>query len=420
MATSLPKGTRDIYGLEVLQWKMLEETINSICNDFGFSEIRTPIFEYTELFIKTTGETSDIVLKEMYTFNDRGGKSLTLKPEATPPVVRAFINNNMTEILNPTKLYYITPLFRCERPQAGRMRQFNQFGIEAFGSYLPNADVEVISIAYELFNRLGLENIELRINTLGCKHCRTEYDKKLKSFLKQNISKLCPLCVERYDKKPLRILDCKNEKCQEVLIDVPLTIDSLGEECNEHFTNVQAMLKNIDIPFVIDPKIVRGLDYYSRTVFEFISSDLGAQSTVCGGGRYDDLVQNSGGNQTGGVGFGLGLERLIMIMEKQDKMLKAKNCVDVFVGHIGEKGLLRSQSLVFKLRQNSISAESDLLNRTVKGQLKYSNKIGSKYTIIIGENEIETDIVTIKNMNNGEQKQLPLNDVLEFFKDEKS
>ena len=417
MMPSVPRGTKDLYGKEIDLYTELENKIRILCDNFGFLEIRTPIFEYTELFIKATGETSDIVQKEMYTFNDRGGKSLTLKPEGTPGAVRAFIEHNLKDEITPTKLFYITPLFRCERPQAGRMRQFHQFGIELFGVYDFYADVEVLSMAHELFRRLQLNNIELRINSLGCKTCRQNYNDKLKSFLYENLDCLCELCKDRYEKNPLRILDCKNKKCQDVLTNSPVMLDSLDEECSNHFEGVKKGLEQLEIPFVVDSRIVRGLDYYSRTVFEFVSDDLGSQSTVCGGGRYDDLIEISGGKPTGAIGFGIGIERLIIILEKQMENITNFKRIDIFIGNIGKSGFYTSQKLAFDLRKQGFSVAYDILNRTVKSQLKYANKILAKYTVIIGEEELTTKKVKIKNMSTREEVEiyLELDKIVEFY-----
>jgi histidyl-tRNA synthetase len=416
MANKLPKGTKDFFGKEIRIWNELESIIKKLCKDFGVNEVRTPIFEYTDLFVKSTGESSDIVQKEMYTFTDRGGKSLTLKPEGTPGAARAFIEHNMQDIHMPIKLFYITPLFRCERPQAGRMRQFHQFGVEIFGSYNANTDVEVICMAQELFNRLELNNINLHINSLGCSNCRGDYNNSLKSFIKNNIDCLCTLCQERYEKNPLRVLDCKNENCQNILLEAPIILDSLDEQCSTHFEDVKAGLANLNIKFTVNPKIVRGLDYYSRTVFEFISNDLGSQSTVCGGGRYDTLIENSGGSKTGAVGFGMGIERLAIIIEKQNKNILTNDDIVVFVGHIGKNGMQKAEKIAFEIRRNKISAQTDTMCRNVKAQLKYANKICAKYSIIIGDDEILNDIVKIKNMDTGENTEVPINKIIDFLK----
>lgn len=414
MNINLPKGTKDFLGNEIDTLKKLESMINNLCKDFVVQEIRTPIFEHTELFIKSTGETTDIVQKEMYTFNDRGGRSLTLKPEGTPPVVRALINYNLLETFNnPTKLYYITPLFRCERPQAGRMRQFHQFGVEFFGSYSPISDAEVISMAYELFNRLKLNNIKLYINSLGCKHCRPLYIDALKNFLKNNINNLCSLCASRYEKNPLRTLDCKNDSCKNILSNSPIILDFLDDDCKNHFSELQNILSILDIPFIVNARIVRGLDYYSRTVFEFISDDLGAQSTLCGGGRYDSLVENTGGNSTGAIGFGMGIERLLILLK--DTLRDTTPFIDVFIGYIGTSGMLIAQSIALNLRKNGISVELELLNRSVKSQLKYANKINAEFSIIIGDSEISDNLFSIKNMHTGEIFKHNLQDLSLFF-----
>ena len=306
------KGTKDIFGDEMRKWLEVEEIIRNLCDDFGFNQIRTPMFEYTDLFARGVGDTTDIVNKEMYSFVDKGENRITLKPESTAAVVRAFLEHSMYADTQPTKLYYISPTFRYERPQAGRQRQFHQFGVEMFGTDSPTADAEIISIGHTLLKRLGIKKVELHINSLGCPDCRKRYNETLKAFLQEKKEHLCPLCQERMEKNPLRVLDCKNPECQSHLQNAPTVLGSLDEECTNHFNQVQALLTAMDIPFTVDPGIVRGLDYYTRTVFEFVSNDIGAQGTVCGGGRYDKLVDEIGGKHVPAVGFGAGMERLII------------------------------------------------------------------------------------------------------------
>ena len=412
MAVQLVKGTKDLYGSEVLQWQELEYKIRQLCAVFGIGEMRTPIFEFTELFARGVGETTDIVQKEMYTFTDDGHRSLTLRPEGTAGTVRAYIEHGMHNQPQPTKLYYISPTFRCENTQAGRQRQFHQFGVEMFGSYSAAQDAEAISVATTLLEQLGVKNVELRLNSLGCVECRNHYNQKLKEFIASHLDKLCDTCKQRYLKNPLRVLDCKEKGCQQVIANAPSVLDCLDEECTKHFEKVQTILKEMGIAFTIDPKIVRGLDYYTRTVFEFVSDGL----TVCGGGRYDQLVEQCGGKPTGAVGFGMGIERLVMILEKQYGQLEQKNDVMIYIGAMGEKGMLKSQALTLQMRKAGIYAECDTVERSVKAQMKYANKINAMYTVIIGDTEIEQNSVELKQMQQGTTESVALNDLLEVMK----
>ncbi|MDD3393639.1 MAG: histidine--tRNA ligase [Anaerotignum sp.] len=395
----LVKGTKDIFAAEVNAWQEIEKKMRDICQTFGIGEIRTPIIEFTELFVRGVGETTDIVQKEMYTFTDDGDRSLTLRPEGTAGVARAYIEHGMHNQAQPTKLYYISPTFRCENTQAGRQRQFHQFGVEMLGSYSPAQDAEAISVAAALLEEMGIEGVELRMNSLGCPECRSRYNKTLREFIGQNLDKLCPTCKERFDKNPLRVLDCKEEHCKGIIENAPSVLECLDGECREHFQKVQDILTQMGIAFTIDPKIVRGLDYYTRTVFEFVSDGL----TVCGGGRYDNLIEECGGKPTGAVGFGLGIERLVMILEKQKGEISETSARDVFVGSMGEKGFLKAQGLTLGLRKAGISADCDTVERSVKAQMKYANKIGAKYSLVIGDSELENGTVELKEMETGEK-----------------
>lgn len=412
MAIQLVKGTKDLYGSEVIQWQKLENDIRSICAAFGIGEIRTPMFEFTELFARGVGETTDIVQKEMYTFTDDGNRSLTLRPEGTAGTVRAYIEHGMHNQPQPTKLYYISPTFRCENTQAGRQRQFHQFGIEVFGSYSAAQDAEVISVATTLLEKLGVKNVELRINSLGCPQCRKQYNKMLREFIGSHLEKLCPTCKERYEKNPLRVLDCKEEGCQKIIADAPSVLECLDEQCSAHFQKVQSILNEMGIAFTVDPKIVRGLDYYTRTVFEFVSDGL----TVCGGGRYDNLVEQCGGKPTGAVGFGMGIERLMMILEKQYGCMEQKSDVLLYIGSMGEKGLFKAQALTLQLRKEGIHAECDTVERSVKAQMKYANKIGALYSAIIGEAELQENKLELKNMTEGTSETISLSQLPAIIK----
>lgn len=410
------KGTKDIFGDEMRKWLEVEEIIRGLCDDFGFNQIRTPMFEYTDLFARGVGDTTDIVNKEMYSFVDKGENRITLKPESTAAVVRAFLEHNMYADTQPTKLYYISPTFRYERPQAGRQRQFHQFGVEMFGSDSPTADAEIISIGHTLLKRLGIKKVELHINSLGCPDCRKRYNETLKAFLQEKKEHLCPLCQERMEKNPLRVLDCKNPECQSHLQNAPTVLGSLDEECTNHFNQVQELLKAMDIPFTVDAGIVRGLDYYTRTVFEFVSNDIGAQGTVCGGGRYDKLVDEIGGKHVPAVGFGAGMERLILVRDAENNAPLAPATRDIFIGYRGDAAMMEAFKLVNSLRQEGISAESDHLQRSIKAQMKYANKIGSRYSMIIGESELEERSVRLKEMESGDEVTIPMDQFVQVFK----
>ena len=410
------KGTKDIFGDEMRKWLEVEEIIRGLCDDFGFNQIRTPMFEYTDLFARGVGDTTDIVNKEMYSFVDKGENRITLKPESTAAVVRAFLEHNMYADTQPTKLYYISPTFRYERPQAGRQRQFHQFGVEMFGSDSPTADAEIISIGHTLLKRLGIKKVELHINSLGCPDCRKRYNETLKAFLQEKKEHLCPLCQERMEKNPLRVLDCKNPECQSHLQNAPTVLGSLDEECTNHFNKVQELLTAMDIPFTVDAGIVRGLDYYTRTVFEFVSNDIGAQGTVCGGGRYDKLVDEIGGKHVPAVGFGAGMERLILVRDAENNAPLTPATRDIFIGYRGDAAMMEAFKLVNSLRQEGISAESDHLQRSIKAQMKYANKIGSRYSMIIGESELEEKSVRLKEMESGDEVTIPMDQFVQVFK----
>ena len=413
MLTKAPRGTKDIIPAEAYKWNYLEEKFRDLCRLYGYEEIRTPVFEHTELFKRGVGDTTDIVQKEMYTFKDRGDRDLTLKPEGTAGVIRAFIENKMYAETQPTKLFYITPCFRYERPQSGRQRQFHQFGVEAIGSDTPSLDAEVISLAMQFLGEVGLKDLTVSINSVGCPVCREEYNRLLKDYLAAKADVLCDLCNDRRDKNPMRVIDCKNETCQANIVDIPLMADHLCDNCKDHFDQLKSYLDEMDIKYVVDKKIVRGLDYYKRTAFEIISNDLGAQSTVCGGGRYDGLVEQIGGpSGYSGIGFGLGAERLLLTLEANGVEIGNPNHTDIFVVTIGDKAKLKSFSILKDLRENHISADKDHLDRSLKSQFKYSNKINAKYTIVIGDDELDKDKATLKNMETGDQKLIKISELV--------
>lgn len=413
MLTKAPRGTKDVLPSNVYKWDYVEKMFSDICERFGYKAIRTPIFEHTELFKRGVGETTDIVQKEMYTFTDNGGRDITLKPEGTSPVVRAFVENKLYADSQPTKLFYITPCFRYERPQAGRLRAFHQFGVEVFGAEKPSVDAEVISIAMTFFKKLGLNDLELRINSIGCTECRKKYNETLREFLKQKLDTLCKTCVDRYERNPMRIIDCKKEDCQNELKDVPLILDHICDDCRDHFEKLQKYLNIMGLQFEIDPRIVRGLDYYNRTAFEIISKKIGSQSTVCGGGRYDGLVEEVGGPSTPGVGFGLGIERLLLTLENNNIEIPRPKGLDVFIVTMGDRAYEKAVEISYNLRDNMISADIDHLSRSMKAQFKYSDKVNSSYTIVIGDNELDNNVVSLKNMNTGEQEEVSLDTIID-------
>lgn len=417
MVISAPRGTKDITPKESYKWNFLENKFKEICSIYGYEEIRTPIFEHTELFKRGVGDTTDIVQKEMYSFVDKGDREITLKPEGTAGVVRAFIEHKMNADAQPTKLFYITPCFRYERPQSGRQRQFHQFGVEAIGGDSPSLDAEVIALAMQFLNELGLNDLSVSINSVGCPVCRENYNRLLKDYLLQKSDVLCDLCNDRREKNPMRVIDCKNETCQANIVDIPLMADHLCEDCQKHFETLKEYLDEMDIRYSVDKKIVRGLDYYKRTAFEIISNDLGSQSTVCGGGRYDGLVELIGGPKGfSGIGFGMGAERLLLTLEANDIEIENPNRTDIFIVTIGEKAKLKSFSLLKELRKEHFSADKDHLDRSVKAQFKYSNKINSKFTIVIGDDELEKDEASLKDMETGEQRLIKISEIVDELK----
>ncbi|MGI6731285.1 MAG: histidine--tRNA ligase [Anaerovoracaceae bacterium] len=412
MLTKAPKGTKDILPKDVYKWQYVENAFRDLCNRYAFKEIRTPIFEHTELFTRGVGGTTDIVEKQMYTFEDFAKRSITLKPEGTSPVVRAFIEHKLYADTQPTKLYYSIPCFRYENPQAGRQRQFHQFGIELFGTDNMMADAEVISFAADFLESLGITELELRINSIGCPKCRESYRGILRDFLKDKYEDLCQTCKGRYDRNPMRILDCKSPVCQELVQGAPVMLDYICEDCRTAFEELQENLRAMEVDFTIDPGIVRGLDYYTKTAFEFVTNQIGAQGTVCGGGRYDNLIEEIGGPSVPGVGFGMGVERLLLLMEKSGVEIPEPPNTHVFIAMMGEKAKAFGLKLIKDLRKQGFKAEMDTMGRNIKGQFKYANRLHAKYVIVIGENELEEHMVSIKNMETSEQKQVSLDDIV--------
>lgn len=412
MLISGPRGTKDILPEASAYWQYIEKTARDVCSLYGYREIRTPVFEHTELFLRGIGETTDIVEKEMYTFNDRGGRSLTLRPENTAAVVRAFLEHKLYTETPPAKLYYIGPMFRYDRPQAGRFRQFHQFGIEAAGAKGPAIDAEVIRLAVHFLQKLGLNELVLQINSVGCPECRPQYRKALQDFLREKLADLCFDCQSRFERNPLRVLDCKEEKCTGLSQGAPQMVDCLCDDCSRHFTQLKLLLTAAGLEFTFNPRLVRGLDYYTKTAFEIQYAPLGAQSAVCGGGRYDGLIEECGGQPTPGIGFAIGLERVLLALEKQALLPAVTGSLDVFVLPLGEQAQAAAFKLLCDLRQAGFTADMDFMGRSLKAQMKLANKFSAKFAAVIGDNEVQTGQVNVKNMETGEQQQIKIEDLL--------
>jgi len=408
-----PRGTNDILPPESAKWNYIENKAKMIFDLYNYEEIRTPIFEYTELFQRGIGEVTDIVEKEMYTFEDKSGRSITLRPEGTASVVRSFLENKIYGQAQPTKYYYIGPMFRYERPQAGRYRQFNQLGVEVFGSKDPMIDAEVISVGMHYLNSLGLKDLKLYINSIGCPSCRPDYLNKLRIYLNDNKDELCDDCKNRIDKNPLRVLDCKNVQCKSVIDDAPKIVDHLCDECETHFENVKTNLNNLEVDYMIDSKLVRGLDYYTKTAFEVKFEGLGAQDTIFGGGRYDKLAEEIGDKDIPGIGFALGIERLLLTLEKQNIEIPIDKSIDIYLTTIGDKAKKASFELLNEFRKENIKAEIDYMNRSVGGQMKSADRMNANYTVIIGENELNSGKATVRNMKTGDEKEIKLDQLVE-------
>lgn len=415
MLTKAPKGTKDLMPDQIYKWHFVEAAFAEICKKYGFKEIRTPIFEHTELFARGVGDTTDIVEKQMYTFSDYAGRSITLKPEGTAGAARAFIEHKIFADVQPTKMYYQIPCFRYEKPQSGRLREFHQFGIEIFGASNMLADMEVIALAYEFLTQMNILDAELRINSVGCPQCRPVHREALKEFLVEKYDRLCDTCKGRYEKNPMRILDCKSPVCQELVIGAPMMLDYLCEECEGAFTQLKENLTAAAIPFTVDPGIVRGLDYYTKTAFEFVSNKIGAQGTVCGGGRYDNLIEELEGPPTPGVGFGLGIERLLLVMEASGSEIPKPAGVDIFIAVMGEKAKAKGISLLRELRAAGLHAEMDLMSRNLKGQFKYADRLQARYTAVIGDDELAAGKVTVKEMATSQQTLVDIDKLAEII-----
>ena len=416
MLTNAPRGTKDILPDTVGDWNYVEGEIRELCRRFGYSEIRTPIFEHTELFQRGIGEGTDVVDKEMYTFTDRGERSITLRPENTASAVRAYLQNKLYAQSNLVKLFYIGSMFRYDRPQAGRMREFHQFGVEALGEANPAVDAEVILLAMNLLEGLGLKDLELSINSVGCPKCRSKYRTMLQDFFRDKLEDLCEDCRSRFERSPLRILDCKKDSDKPYMADAPKITDCLCEECADHFAKLKELLTSAGINFTHDPRLVRGLDYYTKTAFEIKYPPLGAQSAVAGGGRYDGLIEEMGGNPTPAVGFATGLERLLLALESQNLLPEKNRSVDAYVVALGEVAQAEGFKLLNSLRQQGLSAAMDFAGRSMKAQMKQANKLGAKYSVILGEDEIAEGVVMLRSMEDSSQAKVPMNQVAEKIK----
>ncbi len=415
LITTAPRGTKDLLPQESYKWQYVEKEFNNVCAQFNYKETRVPTFEHTELFERGVGDTTDVVEKQMYTFLDKGNRSITLRPEGTASVVRSFLQNSLYAEAMPAKMYYNIPCFRYEKSQKGRLREFHQFGVEVFGAEAPTIDAEVISLALTFLDRVGLKDLTVHINSIGCKECRKKYNDALREFLRPRLDKLCDTCKGRFERNPLRILDCKSEICQEQIQGAPVLLDYICDDCREHFEKFKACLDNMGIKYEIDPGIVRGLDYYSKTVFEIISGDF----TVCGGGRYDGLVEELGGQSTPAIGFGLGIERLLLRLEETGAVIPEPEKVDLYVAPLGEKASLYVQQLVYNLRKKGIKAETDHMGRGLRAQMKYADKIGCRYSLVLGDNEIDTGVASVKNMTDGTKTDIKLDEADKFFTAEK-
>lgn len=405
------KGTNDCLPDESHKWQFVEKQMLETAKLYGFNEIRVPVFEHTEVFLRSVGDTTDVVQKEMYTFNDKGGRSITLRPELTAGTIRSVIENGLVNGALPLKVCYIGGCYRYEKPQAGRLREFHQFGVECIGAAEPNADAEVIALARQVLSSIGIDKISLEINSIGCSECRKEYHKALKEYFSSNIDDLCNTCKDRLDRNPMRILDCKSPVCREIAAKAPVVLDYLCDDCRSHFEKVKEYLTAMGIAFSVNPHIVRGLDYYTRTVFEFVSGDIGAQSTVCGGGRYDGLISQMGGPQTASLGFAMGIERLMLVLKNQQKELPKAANADLYIATMGDNAKVKAMELSAILRGDGFIVETDICGRGLKAQMKYAGKSGAKFSMVLGDNEIQNDEANIKNMLSGEETTLKLSNI---------
>ncbi|MCC8022237.1 MAG: histidine--tRNA ligase [Clostridiales bacterium] len=413
--TNAIKGTRDLLPKESGKVQYLEHTVMDSAEKFGYREIRTPIIEHTELFQRGVGDTTDVVQKEMYTFDDKGGRSITMRPEWTAGVARCFIENGLHNEPLPQKVYYLGPCYRYEKPQSGRYREFRQFGVECYGSADPLADAEVIAVGSYIFRALELDGISLEINSIGCPDCRGEYHKALKNYFAAHIDTMCGTCKSRLEKNPLRILDCKNPACNEIAQNAPEILDYLCTDCAAHFSSVKGYLDAMRISYRVNPRIVRGLDYYTRTVFEFVTSQIGAQGTVLGGGRYDGLVEELGGAPIPALGFAMGMERLQLLMEAQGAEFPEPEPDDLFLIAIGEEAKKKAVEIAADMRAEGCSVQYDLGSRSIRAQMKYADKLGARFTAVLGDDELKKNAVSLKDMRSGDTQELNLTTFVSGF-----
>lgn len=413
MFIQAPRGTKDVLPQDSYRWQVVEAKMRKAAALAGYREVRTPVFEHTELFARGVGDTTDIVQKEMYTFKDKGDRSLTLKPEGTAGAVRAFLESNLYAEALPCKMYYVnSPIFRYEAPQSGRLREHHQFGLECFGAQDATTDAELILLAYRLVSSLGVKNLAVKINSIGCPNCRPKYHARLKEFLAGRIDELCPTCRTRFERNPLRVLDCKEKHCQELVQNAPSILDLLCDDCADHFAQLQECLQAAGIPYVVDSRIVRGLDYYTKTVFELITQTPEGNLTVCGGGRYDNLVEELGGLSIPAAGFGMGIERLLMLLDSEGVQLPCPDTLDVFVTYMGQAKLAAFR-LVEELRAAGIKADMDHCGRSLKAQFKFANKTGAPLTATLGEEELAQGVVKLRDMNTRQERIAPMAEVAE-------
>lgn len=410
LITKKLRGTEDVLPQDSYRWQFLENIMREQARVYGFSEIRTPVFENTQLFCRGVGETTDVVQKEMYTFNTKGGESVTLRPEGTAGAARALLEHGVFNGGLPVKASYFTSCYRYEKPQAGRLREFHQFGLEVYGTANPTADAELICAAASIFERLGIDGLSLEINSIGCPRCRKKYHDALKEYFASHIDKLCDTCKSRLERNPMRILDCKSKICSAIAEDAPVILDYLCDECKEHFDEVKSTLEGAKVKYTVNPRIVRGLDYYTKTVFEFVSTDIGAQGTVCGGGRYDGLIEELGGQPLPSLGFALGMERLLLLMDSRNIQIPTPEPCAIYIAALGKAAEAKAFSLVKSLREASLHAQYDIVGRGLKAQMKYADKIGALFSLVIGSDEIEASSAKLKNMTTGEQLDISLGD----------
>ncbi len=413
MLTTAPKGTKDIMPDQIYKWHYVEKKFRDIAERYGYSEIRTPVFEHTELFTRSVGDTTDIVQKEMYTFTDLGNRSITLRPEGTASAVRAFLEHKVYANPQPTKLYYETACYRYEKPQSGRLREFHQFGVEVFGAESMLADAEIISLASEFLKECGIDDLKLKINSVGCPVCREKYKNALKDYFRPHLADLCDTCKDRFERNPMRIIDCKSPQDKELALGAPSILDYLCDDCKASFEELKENLDALGIDYEIDPTIVRGLDYYTKTAFEFVTEKIGAQGTVCGGGRYDNLMYEIGEQDVPGVGFGLGIERLLLLMENIGVEIPEPEAMDALIVVLGEDARTMGLKITNELREKGLKVEMDLMERNIKGQMKHADRLGVRYAVVIGDDEILNGEAQVRDMRISEQMSVPFSKLYE-------